>query len=42
MPQMMGQVDQGILSDLVFGYIGDTMKVTDKDKDAYEKEMKKG
>lgn len=42
MPQMMDQVDQGILSSRVFGFIEESMKVTEKDKAAYEKEMKKG
>lgn len=41
MPQLMDQVDQGILSTKVFGWLEGQMKVTEKDKDAYEKEMKK-
>lgn len=42
MPQLMDQIDQGIISDKVFGHLTASMKVTEKDKDAYEKEMKKG
>jgi hypothetical protein len=33
-------VDQGILSTKVFGWLESQMKVTEKDKKAYEKEMK--
>jgi len=40
MPQLMDQVDQGILSTKVFGWLESQMKVTEKDKKAYEKEMK--
>lgn len=40
MPQLMDQMDQGILSSKVFGWLEGQMKVTEKDKDAYEKEMK--
>ena len=40
MPQLMDQMDQGILSTKVFGWLESQMKVTEKDKDAYEKEMK--
>ena len=42
MPQLMDQMDQGIVSTKVFGWLESQMKVTEKDKDAYEKEMKKG
>jgi trigger factor len=40
MPQLMDQLDQGIMSSKVFGWLESAMKVTEKDKDAYEKEMK--
>jgi len=40
MPQLMDQMDQGNLSTKVFGWLESQMKVTEKDKDAYEKEMK--
>lgn len=42
MPELMDQLDQAILSDSVFAYLGDSMKVTEKDEAAYTKEMKKG
>jgi trigger factor len=42
MPQLMDQMEQGIISEKVFTYLGENMKVVEKDKDAYEKEMKKG
>lgn len=41
MPQLLDQMDQGILSTKVFGWLEGQMNVTEKDKDAYEKEMKK-
>ncbi|MDA1029183.1 MAG: trigger factor [Bacteroidetes bacterium] len=42
MPQLMDQMEQGIVSEKVFAFLGENLKVIDKDKDAYEKEMKKG
>ncbi len=42
MPQLMDQIDQGIISDKVFGHLSASMKITELGKDAYEKEMKKG
>ena len=42
MPQLMDQMEQGIISEKVFAFLGENMKVIEKDKDAYEKEMKKG
>lgn len=42
MPQLMDQMEQGIVSEKVFAFLSASMKVVDKDKDAYEKEMKKG
>ena len=41
-PQLMDQMDQGILSDKVFSFLSGSMKVTEMDTEAYEKEMKKG
>lgn len=40
MPQLLDQLDQGIMSTKVFGWLESAMKVTEKDKEAYEKEMK--
>lgn len=42
MPQLMEQMEQGIVSEKVFAFLNENMKVVEKDKDAYEKEMKKG
>lgn len=42
MPQLMDQLDQSIISTRVFDWLESAMKVTEKDKDTYEKEMKKG
>lgn len=41
MPQLMDQLDQSIMSTKVFGWLKGAMKVTEKNRDAYEKEMKK-
>ena len=41
MPQLMDQLDQSIISTKVFGWLKASMNVTEKDRDAYEKEMKK-
>ena len=38
----MDQLDQAVLSQQIFAMLEETMKVTEKDKKAYEKEMKKG
>ena len=40
-PQLMDQMDQGILSDKVFAFLSGSMKVTEMDKDAYEEDAKK-
>ena len=42
MPQLMDQLDQSIMSTKVFGWLETAMKVTEKDREAYEKEMRKG
>ncbi len=42
MPELMDQLDQAVLSQKIFTLLEETMKVTEKDKKAYEKEMKKG
>ena len=42
MPQLMDQLDQGILSGRVFTWLEESMKVTEKTRDEWEKEMKKG
>lgn len=40
-PQLIDQMDQGILSDKVFAFLSGSMKVTEMDKDAYEADAKK-
>jgi len=42
MPQLMDQLDQSLLSKKIFTWLEENMKVTEKDKKAYEKEAKKG
>ncbi len=41
MPQLMDQLNQALLSKKVFSWLEENMKVTEKDKKAYEKEAKK-
>ena len=42
MPELMDQLDQAVLSQKIFALLEETMRITEKDKKAYEKEMKKG